>query len=77
MQGVLTDIYDAEKEKTDDEEAVAELMIQTFSPATSTAFIFEGVMSFDSAVLTKSTLNSYPAYFRIATKRCFSLYFAI
>jgi len=35
------------------------LMIQTFWPTTSTAFIPEGSMSFDSATLTKSSLNSY------------------
>ena len=33
-------------------------MIQTFSPATSTAFIVEGPISFNSATLTKSSLNS-------------------
>ena len=34
-------------------------MIQTFSPATSTAFIVEGpIYTFTSATLTKSSLNS-------------------
>ena len=40
------------------------IFLQTFSPATSTAFVVEGPMSFDSATLTKSSVNSDASRFR-------------